>query len=216
MLCAAQSLDLQEPRLYKERLSAYTYNTCVLPISNRLHHVRKVNIIPLYTIDIDFLANFASCPQPFYFIKNQMAIILFPENTITIHYFLDYSVYKNSIGITMHWRQNERDGVSNHQRLDCVLKRLFRRRSTKTSKLHPTGVCKGNPSVTGGFPSQKASDTENVFIRWRHHSWTSYNIWLDISVGVTWGAVISHRNAISGIIVDGSTLKLVKDLRWVV
>ena len=27
----------------------------------------------------------------------------------------------------------------------------------------------GNPPVTGGFPSQRASNAENVSIRWRHH-----------------------------------------------
>ena len=32
-----------------------------------------------------------------------------------------------------------------------------------------TGLCEGNPPVTGGFPSQRASDAENVSFRWRHH-----------------------------------------------
>ena len=36
------------------------------------------------------------------------------------------------------------DGVSNHQPRDCLLKRLFRRRSKKTSKLRVTGLCVGN------------------------------------------------------------------------
>ena len=58
-------------------------------------------------------------------------------------------------------RHNEPDGVSNHQRLNCLLDRLFRCRSQKTSKLHVTGPCEGNPLVTGGFPSQKAIDMEN-------------------------------------------------------
>ena len=40
-------------------------------------------------------------------------------------------------------RHNKRDGVSNHRRLDCLLDRLFRRRSKKTSKLHVTGLCGG-------------------------------------------------------------------------
>ena len=48
------------------------------------------------------------------------------------------------------------------------LKRLFRRRSKKTSKLCITGLCKGNSPVTGEFPSQRASDAENVSIWWRH------------------------------------------------
>ena len=52
--------------------------------------------------------------------------------------------------VPLQWRHNERDGVSNHLHLDCLLSRLFRRRSTKTSKLRVTGLCEGNPLVTGG------------------------------------------------------------------
>ena len=37
-------------------------------------------------------------------------------------------------------------------RLDCLHKRLFRRRSKKISKLRVTGVCEGNPLVTDEFP----------------------------------------------------------------
>ena len=33
----------------------------------------------------------------------------------------------------LRWRHNEHDGVSNHQRFDCLLDRLFRPRSKKTS-----------------------------------------------------------------------------------
>ena len=44
-----------------------------------------------------------------------------------------------------------------------------RRRSQKTSKLRVTGLCAGNSPVTGEFPAQRASSTENVFIWWRHH-----------------------------------------------
>ena len=35
--------------------------------------------------------------------------------------------------VTLQWRHNERDVVSNHQPHDCLLNRLFRRRSKKTS-----------------------------------------------------------------------------------
>ena len=66
------------------------------------------------------------------------------------------------------WRHNERHGVSHHRRLECLLNRLFRRRSKKTSKLRVTGLCEGNLPVTGGFPSQRANSTENVSIWWRH------------------------------------------------
>ena len=42
------------------------------------------------------------------------------------------------------WRHNELDGVSDHQPHGCLLNRLFRRRSQKTSKLRVTGLCVGN------------------------------------------------------------------------
>ena len=45
---------------------------------------------------------------------------------------------------TLQLPHNERDGVSNHQPDDCLLYRLFRRRSKKTSKLRVTGLCAGN------------------------------------------------------------------------
>ena len=73
------------------------------------------------------------------------------------------------IWISLQWRHNERDGVSNHQPHDCLLNRLSRRRSKKISKLRVTGLCAGNSPVTGEFPTQMASDTENVSIGWRHH-----------------------------------------------
>ena len=61
---------------------------------------------------------------------------------------------------SLQWRHNGRDGVSNHQPHDCLLNRLFRRRSKKTSKLRVTGPCEGNSPVTGKFPAQRASNAE--------------------------------------------------------
>ena len=45
----------------------------------------------------------------------------------------------------LQWRHHERDGISNHQRVDCLPSRLFRRRSKK-----------------------RASNEGNVSIWWRH------------------------------------------------
>ena len=56
---------------------------------------------------------------------------------------------------TWHWRHNGRDSISNHQPHDCLLNRLFGRRSKKTSKLRVTGLCVGNSPGTGEFPAQK-------------------------------------------------------------
>ena len=68
------------------------------------------------------------------------------------------------------WRHNGRDGIWNHQPHDCLLSRLFRCRSKKTSKLRVTGLFVGNSPVTGEFPPQMASDVENASIWWRHHA----------------------------------------------
>ena len=69
-------------------------------------------------------------------------------------------------GFALHWRHNDRDGVSNHRRLDCLLNHLFKRRSKKASKLRVTG---------GG----------DVTVLKRHHTiiWSNdalaRNIWLN-------------------------------------
>ena len=64
--------------------------------------------------------------------------------------------------LSLYWRHNERDGVSNHQPNDYLLNRLFRRRSKKTSKLRVTVLCAGNSPVTGEFPAERASNAEMV------------------------------------------------------
>ena len=72
---------------------------------------------------------------------------------------------------SLQWRHNERNNVSNCRGLDCYLNRFFRRRSKKTSKPRVTSLCGVNPSLTGGFPSKRASNAENVSIWWHHHDW---------------------------------------------
>ena len=70
----------------------------------------------------------------------------------------------------LRWRHNDHAGVSYHQPHGCLLNRLFRRKSKKTSKLRVTGLCAGNSPGTGEFPAQMASYAENVSIWWRHHA----------------------------------------------
>ena len=77
---------------------------------------------------------------------------------------------------TIQWRHNGRGSVSNHQPHDCLLNHLFGRRSKKTLKLRVIGLCAGNPSVTGEFPAQMASNAENVSIWWRHHVTKPINV----------------------------------------
>ena len=71
--------------------------------------------------------------------------------------------------MSLQWRHNGRDSVSYHKSDDCLLKRLFRWRSTKTPKLRVTGLCAGNLSGTGELPAQMARNAENISIWWRRH-----------------------------------------------
>ena len=74
------------------------------------------------------------------------------------------------LSLTLQWCHNGRDSVSSHQSHECLLKRLFRRRSRKTSKLRVTGLCVGNSSVTGEIPTQ---NTEKVSFWWLYHAETT-------------------------------------------
>ena len=77
--------------------------------------------------------------------------------------------------LTLRWRHNDHDGVSNHQPRGCLLNRLFSRRSKKTSKLSVTGLCAGNYRW---IPAQRASNAENASIWWRHHD--NRSLWLSV------------------------------------
>ena len=97
--------------------------------------------------------------------------------------------------LTLHWRHNGHDSVSNHQPYDCLLNCLFRRRSKIISKLRVTGLCVGNSPETGEFPAQMASNAENVSIWWRHHDHAWYysderqstsNNYLNTVLLITW------------------------------
>ena len=91
---------------------------------------------------------------------------------------------------SLRWRHNDHAGVSNHQPHGCLLNRLFRRKSKKTSKLRVTGLCAGNSPGTGEFPAQMASYAENVSIWWRHHVFACYgNFRGDKRVILFYGAV---------------------------
>ena len=54
--------------------------------------------------------------------------------------------------ISLYWRHNGHNCVSNHQPHDCLLNRLFRQRSKKSSKLRVTGLCAGSSSGSVNSP----------------------------------------------------------------
>ena len=83
-------------------------------------------------------------------------------NAIWITWFLYLNIYehhenhynlifhniktRNTARLPLQWCHNEYDGVSNHQSHDCLLNRLFKRTSKKTSKLSVSGFREGNLS----------------------------------------------------------------------
>ena len=78
------------------------------------------------------------------------------------------------VGCTLPWRHNDHDNVSNHQPHGCLLNRLFRRRSKKTSKLRVTGLCVGNSpgpvnSQHKGPVTQKMFPFDDVINEVRQH-----------------------------------------------
>ena len=93
---------------------------------------------------------------------------------------------------SLQWRHSERDGVSNHRRLHCLLNCWFQCRSKQTLKLRVTGLCKGNSPLTGEFPAQKASDAENVSIWWRHHDSTYFMRRRQKNISTRTGSKLNH------------------------
>ena len=99
----------------------------------------------------------------------------------------------------LQWRHNEHDGISNHQPYDCLLNRLFRRISKKTSKLRVTGLWLGNSMFTGEFPAQKASNEENVSIWWRYHDHHKITIHVEPSIMYNPVGIIPFKTPSAGI-----------------
>ena len=99
-------------------------------------------------------------------------------NKVVLHMYLKIGIQLvrfcliiiiDNIKKSLQWRHNGCIDVSNHQPHDCLLNRLFRLRSKKTSKLPVTGLGGGNSPATGEFPVQRPNNAENVSIWWRHH-----------------------------------------------
>ena len=90
--------------------------------------------------------------------------------------------------LSLEWRHNEHHSVSDHQPHDCLINRLFRPRSNKTSKLRVTGLCAGNSPVTIRTISvmfQLSSRRESFFTsyqlerQWRVWSTLLMNCWIN-------------------------------------
>ena len=116
-------------------------------------------------------------------------------------------ILKMMIIIPLHWCHNGHDSVSNHQPHDCLLNRLFRRRSKKISKLRVTGLCAGNSPETSEFPAQMASSTENVSIWWRHHAKAPH-------FNITWGITQRSPSWLLGSCIIRSAAVIILTLKY--
>ena len=96
---------------------------------------------------------------------------------------------------TLQWRRDDHEGVSNHQPHGCLLNRLFRRRSKKTSKLRVTGLCVGNSpgpvnSPHKGPVTRKMFPFDDVIMKPQHNkaqenlAHITYTLYVVISIYV--------------------------------
>ena len=162
LTCRTQHLSLNHMKFYFQNKSDSPQEN--LPIVTHQPAIDKILCVILY---LGFLTSYKA------FIKSNLISRLSTNVLLT----LKLAAYVCSIWvgnaldskISLHWRHNGHDSVSNHQPYDCLLNRLFRRRSKEISKLRVTGLCARNSSRTGEFPAQIASKADNVSIWWRHH-----------------------------------------------
>ena len=78
--------------------------------------------------------------------------------------------------------------------LTTVYAIVYRARSKKTLKLRVTGLCAGNSPETVEFPTQMASNAENVSIWWRHHEHTESENLCSSLVGWTRNSLAKHES----------------------
>ena len=108
-------------------------------------------------------------------------------HAVSHQYHIIYSCFTV---IALLWRHNGRGSVSNHQPRDCLLNRLFGRRSKKTSKLRVTGLCAWNSSGPVNSPHKgpvrrKMFPFDDVIMGTNHRitpfpvNWPSAIWWVD-------------------------------------
>ena len=88
---------------------------------------------------------------------------------------------------SLRWSHNERDGVSNHQRIDCLFSRLFRRRKINMKAPRHWPLCEeftGDrwiPRIKGHY---RGKCSHLMTSSWHHHrssqdGWRDFLSWLD-------------------------------------
>ena len=96
------------------------------------------------------------------------------KDVYMIHRVSPLGILTTTNSTILQWSHNGRDGVSNHQPHDCLLNRLFRRRSKKTSKLRVTGLCVGKSPVRRKMFSFDGVIMRNVHVIGQPSVWGNY------------------------------------------
>ena len=93
--------------------------------------------------------------------------------------------------------------------LGCLFKSLFKLTSKNTSKPALLSLCEGNPPVTGGFPSQRVSNAENVSIWWRHHNKNPCRVFFPLHYQYTTstGSIRSLMKSLKPRVMDDDVIK---------
>ena len=114
-----------------------------------------------------------------------------PYLKVVLVFFLFFCSVSRQRKVALQWRDDGREGVSNHQPRECLPNRLFRHRSKKTSKLPVTGLCAMNSLVTGQFPAQMVSNPENS-IWWRRHGLMTWSTSSYVDHRWRWITLMKH------------------------
>ena len=101
----------------------------------------------------------------------------------------------------IHYSYIERDVVSIHRRLDCLLNRLFMCTLRIISKLRVSGLFEENSPVTGEFSVSRARNTENGSMCWRQRPGFQW-VWNRIYVEYHDGKSNAPLNTISGYVIS--------------
>ena len=72
--------------------------------------------------------------------RTDSAYIQNPSSSLGLQHRCLSRVYSLCLQLSLQWRHNERNGVSNDRRLVCLLNRMFRRISKKISKAFVLGI----------------------------------------------------------------------------
>ena len=122
------------------------------------------------------------------------------------------------VGIPLRWRHNDHDGGSNHQPHGCLLNRLFRRKSKRTSKLRVSGLCVGNSpgpvnSPHKGPVTRKMFPFDDVIMHLDIVNMFEINYKHIVMADFTWRSKASNNSNITWMEYENNTF-LIKESPW--